>query len=166
MNSLINRTTLLVFLFLAKAIFSDVPIRYEQFIYSVLAFDGRDYTGTFLGEHSDTVYLMANTDNFISPRKTFVYFWPITNEWKVDNSILNIPLTGSLKISNKVVSRDILQTNYTYYNVQGTYAVNWNVAQGKTAEKIWEEYKQLVDNYMHSVQEHQQTLHVFEKIIV
>ena len=125
------------FFFLTAALLvADVPVRSEQFIYSILAFNGTDYAGTFCTEDSDTIYLIANVDNFISARKTLVYYWPITGDWKTDTSALNQPFDGTLELSGKDIEPEILaQTRYTYYNIQGEYELNWKVAKEEEAEE-------------------------------
>ncbi len=60
---------LLLLLPLASAL-AEVPVRTEQLIWSVLAFNGRDYSPAFAPESSDTIYLLAGADNFLSARKT------------------------------------------------------------------------------------------------
>ena len=37
--------------------------RAEQLIYSLIVFNGSGYSRTFSGESSDTIYLLADTDN-------------------------------------------------------------------------------------------------------
>ena len=66
----------LVFAAIAMNAAADVPVRMEQVIYSVVAFNGKDYSPTFVPAVSDTIYTIANTDNFFSVRDTFVYWWP------------------------------------------------------------------------------------------
>jgi len=127
---------------------ANVPVRQEQFIYSVMAFNGKDYSGTFCSENSDTIYLIADQDNFITARKTLVYYWPITGDWKTDYDALNYPFDGTLKLTVKGgESRIISSERYTYYNVQGEYEQNWEVTTGDEAEKTWQHYLSLINEY-------------------
>ncbi len=70
-----------------------MPVRVEQLIYSLTAFNGSDYSSTFALQTADTIYLLAGTDNLLSVRKTLVYWWPITAEWKTDTDSLNQPFS-------------------------------------------------------------------------
>ena len=110
----------LLLLLCAAALFADVPVREEQFIYSILAFNGKDYAGTFARQEADTIYLVADVDNFITVRNVFVYFWPITQDWKTDTSVLNVPFEGTLELSGREAEPEMLgMTPYTYYNIRG-----------------------------------------------
>jgi hypothetical protein len=128
-------------LLLAPA-FAQAPTRTEQFIYSVLAFNGKDYSGTFSREGSDAIYLEAGVDNFLTARKAFVYYWPITSEWKVDTSILNEVMPGKIEVEGRGMPRqDVATASFTYYNVRGEYELNWRVAKGDEAKKIYAYYQ-------------------------
>ena len=150
------RTTIpLILMFCTSSLFADVPIRVEQFIYSILAFNGKDYSATFARQDADTIYLIANVDNFISVRKVFVYFWPLTQEWQIDSSALNIPFEGTLEIKGRGYKpKKIGMTPYTYYNIRGEYELNWKVDTGEKADKAWEHYQELIEAYWESVQEY------------
>lgn len=162
-----RRVFTLIFLIISLSfVFGDVPVRKEQFIYSILAYNGRDYNGTFAAEDSDTIYLLADVDNFISARKTLVYFWPITGDWKTDTSALNQPFEGTLEIRGKSEEpRTLSQMKYTYFNVRGEYEFNWKVAQGEEAEKEWQHYQDLVDAYWEAVSKYQKEKLAYDLLI-
>ena len=101
MNIKLILFTAVLSLFFSNFLYSQNPERTEQLIYSILAFDGKDYSGTFCREDSDTIYLMANASSFLSPKTTFVYYWPITEEWKTDTEILDKTMEGALEITGK-----------------------------------------------------------------
>jgi len=151
-----------ILIFIGPAV-ADVPVRQEQLIYSIKAFNGKDYSDTFCGENSDTIYLIADQDNFITARKTLVYYWPITGDWKTDTSALNYPFEGTLELTAKGgESRIISPERYTYYNVQGEYELNWEVATGDEAEKAWQHYLGLIDQYRQATSEYQQAKMTFD----
>ncbi len=157
---------LLLLLGCAGLALADVPVREEQFVYQILAFNGRDYSGTFARQDADTIYLMADVDNFITARKTFVYFWPITQDWKLDTSVLNVPFEGTLELSGrKKEPEEIGMTPYTYYNVRGEYVLNWKVATGDDADRAWKHYQELMGAYWNSVQKYYQQRAVYEAML-
>lgn len=117
------------------------PPREEQFVYTATAFDGKHYTPTFAGEESDAIYLIADVDNFLTARYTFVYFWPITRQWLTDQRGLNVPVPGALQVTGP--GREPLTVrmiDYTYYNVRGEYELNWRVATGADAHRIYRQH--------------------------
>jgi hypothetical protein len=146
---------LLLLLPLASA-FAEVPVRTEQLLWSILAFNGRDYSPAFAAEDSDTIYLLAGVDNILSARKTLLYWWPITGEWRTDTDSLNVQFPGALELSDRrgTVTRKPLQ-EYTYFNVKGTYEQNWNVVTGEAARRELAKYAELYDAYFAAVQDYQ-----------
>jgi hypothetical protein len=133
---------------------AEVPVRSEQLIWTMLAWNGRDYSPAFAPESSDTIYLLAGGDNFLSARKTLVYWWPLTSEWKTDTEMLNVQFPGTLELrgARGSLKRMPLQ-EYTYFNVKGEYELNWNVATGEAARQELEKYSRLYESYFKAVQE-------------
>ena len=160
-----NRLVLIpVFLVTASFLCADVPVRQEQLIYSVWAFNGRDYAGTFSGEDSNTIYLLAETDNFVSVRKTLVYYWEATQEPRTDTSTLNKEFDGSLEVTARgIVPRTIPVTDYTYYNVRGDYELNWKVDTGAAAHATHQRYTDLVDAHYERTANHQRESAAYER---
>ena len=156
----------LVLLLCSGMLFADVPVREEQFIYSILAFNGKDYAGTFAREDADTIYLMADVDNFITVRNVFVYFWPITQDWKTDTSTLNVPFEGNLELSGRQTEPQMLgMTPYTYYNIRGEYDLNWKVAKEAEADAAWQHYQDLMNAYWQSVSEYYEKRAMYESML-
>ncbi len=149
---------MLLILGVGTALYADVPVREEQFIYSIVSFNGRDYGGTFVRQDSGTFYLMAGTDNFVSARKTLVYYWPITSNYRVDTQTLNHQFDGTLHIWGNGVDVSLSQEQYTYYNLRGTYELNWEVAKGQEAENVFRDYQKMVTDYQNGLLEYQKEL--------
>jgi hypothetical protein len=163
-----KRIFTVLFLLLASAavLLAQVPVREEQLIYSILAFNGRDYAGTFTTKGADSIYLIAGVDNFVTLRKTLVYFWPITEDWKTDTSALNIPFDGRLLlVGSDGKPRNLESTPYTYYNVRGEYELNWKVAKGAEADAAWKRYQEIMDAYWASVQKYYQQRAAYEAML-
>jgi hypothetical protein len=151
----------------AAMVSADVPVREEQFIYSILAFNGKDYSGTFIQKNSDTLYLLAGVDNFLTARNTFVYYWPLTEDWKTDASVLNVPFQGTLELrgGREREPRIVASTRYTYFNVRGEYELNWQVAKAEEADQAWKKYSDLMDAYYASVQKYYQARSLYEAVL-
>jgi hypothetical protein len=156
-----------LFLLLSSAsLRADVPIREEQLIYSILAFNGKDYAGTFSGEDSDTIYLIADVDNVLTVRKTLVYFWPITQELKIDTEALDQVFNGTLELyARGMQGKKIEMVDYTYYNIQGEYELNWNVATGEEAHTICTRYSETIEAYWQALADYQQQQAAFEMLV-
>ena len=151
MNRRISFCILSILLLVAcgAALSAQAPEKKENMIYAVGAFEGKDYTGTFVREEADTVYLIANESNFLNVRKTLIYFWPITQEWKADYDTLNENfLNGKIELTDSSGKKQILEpVKYTYYNSPGEYEVNWQVFLDAAADAEFEKYQKMMKDY-------------------
>lgn len=146
----------LILLFPLASVRADAPARAEQMIWSVIAFNGRDYSATFAPETSDTVYLLAGEPSIMSARTTFVYWWPITSEWRTDTDSLNVPLPGTLEVRGGAgPDRALPLQEYTYFNVHGEYELNWKVATGEAARAEIQRYKSRNESYFEATRAYQ-----------
>ncbi len=162
----------LVLLLGAVALAAQAPLREEQFVYSIVAFNGRDYAGTFARREADTIYLLADVDNFITARNALVYFWPITGEWKLDLSELDVPHEGTLELRGRATGvargrepRSVGMTAYTYYNVRGEYELNWKVATEAEAEAVVQHSRELIAAYYEAVQAYQRERAMYDELL-
>ena len=145
---------------------AQAPERVEQFVYSIAAFNGRDYAGTFARREADTIYLLAEVDNFLTARNGLVYFWPITGEWKLDLSVLDVAFKGTLELSARGRPPQSLgMTPYTYYNVRGEYELNWKVATEAEAEAVVQHSRDLIAAYYQAIADHRRERLVYEQVL-
>jgi hypothetical protein len=128
----------------ATILWTDVPQKLEQVVYSAVTYDGAALQSTFATEHSDTVYLPADVDSFVSVRKAFVYYWPLTREWKTDSDTLNEQLTGSLVIWG-AQHRVLLPVDYTYRSITNRYGILWESYTDEQARQETAEYQDASD---------------------
>jgi len=146
-----------VFLFVISVpgLSAQAPEKKENMIYAVGAFDGKDYTGTFVREEADTVYLIANESNFLNSRKTLIYFWPITQEWKADYDTLNENfLNGKIELTDSSGKKQLLEpVKYTYYNSPGEYEINWQVFLDSAADEEYAKYQKMMEDYWDALDE-------------
>ena len=119
--------------------------------FTIVAYNGRDYSSTFCRESSDTVYLYADSDSFLSLKKNFVYFWPLTGEWKIDNSVLDVTFNGFLEIRSKRFETSLKTVDYTYFNLRGEYENNWKALKDEEAYAELERYIEIVKAYFDAV---------------
>lgn len=126
----------------------DVHDRDEQLVYSLTVFNGSGYSSTFSPASSDIIYLLADTDNFLALRKTFVYYRPADDALKIDTSLLDATVDGFLEISGGAVdSQHLPMEDYTYYSLRSDGAANWRTATGPEAHLIHLDYTEKIRRY-------------------
>ena len=134
---------------------AEVPVRTESLVWTALAFNGRDYSPVFAPESSDTLYLLEGVDNFLSLRKTLIYWWPMSSSWKTDTESLNVQFPGTMEVQGRGGTQTVPVTPYTYFNMRGEYELNWKVATGDDATRELAKYSALYDSYFKAVQDYQ-----------
>ncbi len=150
--------SILILVMFAPGLLAQAPEMKENMIYAVGAFVGKDYTGTFVREEADTVYLIANESNFLNARKTLIYFWPITQEWKADYDTLNENfLNGKIEVTDSSGKTQIIEpVGYTYYNSPGEYEINWQVFLDAAADEEYAKYQKMMEDYWEALDEFNQ----------
>jgi len=85
---------------------SQEPEKTESFVYRGRVFNGLDYTDTFYPPSVETIYLLANRENILSPRRTRVTFRPLTGVYEADWTSMNRTVAGELEIlsGNEVIA--------------------------------------------------------------
>ena len=127
---------------------ADSHDRSEQLIHSLVVFNGSGYSRTFSAESSDTIYLLADTDNFVTLRKTFVYYRPADDALNTDTTLLDATVDGLLEISgSNVESQSLAMEDYTYYNLSSDGAARWRTATGPDAHHVYADYKERLRTY-------------------
>jgi hypothetical protein len=135
---------------------ADVPIRVEQLIYSLASFQGSGYSSTFALQTADTIFLLAGVDNLVSVRKTLVYWWPITGEWKTDTESLNEPLAGTLEIQGpRAAVHSLSLQRATWLRTSAASGEQWKILTGPAADREVARAQSLADAYFAAVQEYQ-----------
>ncbi len=89
---------LLVCFALPRSVYAQDFPRVAENVFLGHIFDGTGYKEVFYPESVDTIYLLADFDNILEIRKTQVYYWPLTSEYKADWELLNKPIQGSAEI--------------------------------------------------------------------
>jgi hypothetical protein len=155
----------IVICLLASAVFADIPLRIEELIYSIDANNGMHFSKTFCREESDMIYLLERTNNFLLLRKTFVYFWPLTEKWMTDTDHLNETFDGMLEIEQdgRLIKKLPLDV-FLYYNEPGDYENNWKVFLGTEAMSESERIEKLEKEFRGKMQDYQQKYELYEKV--
>ena len=133
---------------IAAAAHGDSHDRDEQLIHSLIVFNGSGYSRTFSAESSDTIYLLADTDNFLTLCKTFVYYRPTDDALRTDTTLLDEAVDGFLEISGRGgEAQSFSMEDYTYYNLRGDGAVRWRTATGPEAHRVHFDYTDKLRTY-------------------
>ncbi len=149
-----NMMLLLLMMVLPMSLRAEIPERIEETMYVVVGYDGNDYGAiTFTKEDANSLFLLADETSFISVKKHLVYWWPITEDWRVDSSVLDINLDGTLEITDRKGNLQLVEpVAYTYFNLKGTYDNNWQVLTGQEALAEWERYMTISSTYQRKLQ--------------
>ena len=109
-------------LFLSRRTQAQQPESIEAFVYGINATTPGEVYANLSPPQVDEIYILADRVSMLSPRRTNIYFWPLTQRYQANWSELNEPLDGVLEIveDNRVVST-VNMTSYTvHYVVAGT----------------------------------------------
>jgi hypothetical protein len=153
----------------------------ENFIYSIHAFDGRIYRSTFAREASPAIYLLAGSDSFLSTRRTFIYYFPSMEGFRVDTDLLNFPYKGTLEITGNGITKALQSEVYTYTNMpeerateqtsgissSGDDVINskegvLRVYKGEAAKSVWRRYEAMLEEYQAAEEKWQQGAREFQ----
>lgn len=92
------------------------PERTESFAYGInAAAPDSGVIGTFAPPSVETLYFLANETSVLSPRRTEIYFWPITNEYRAAWSSMNESVGGTLEVFQQ--GRQIATIEQTQYTI-------------------------------------------------
>jgi hypothetical protein len=89
----------LVLALLPSLVAAQEPERERRFVYGLNAFNGIDFSTGFAPHTVEAIYVLADRESALDPKRTDVYFWPITNEYKGDFATVNEVVPGTLEIS-------------------------------------------------------------------
>lgn len=172
-------TVLLVLLLLVGAVAlvwrvrsaANVPAaREQQLVYDVWAYAGEQYRSIFYPRSVDTLFLIANADNIVSPKLTEVYYWPLTFEYRADWQALDKRLTGVLEISRGgrvVASLEPTTTALVYDSITprqvvvgaaAEQAYRQYLAESKTVSEAQDRYARAVADYQAVYEQYLQQL--------
>jgi len=138
---------------------AEAPVMREQFVYSLTSFNGSSYSKSFCPSTEDTIYFIDDEQNIISPRKTIVYYWPITQRYMAGFSTLNEEMVGKLEIlqGGKVINTLDKQT-YTLYYPKGYWSEKAMVYTDAAAKEYFDKYKAAVDELNAKLREYYENM--------
>ncbi len=143
---------LILGLLAVTTVLAQTPEKKREFVYGVQVFTGQAYDGTFYPLSEDTLYLLADVSNIVSPRYSLVYFWPVTNEYKADFDALSETVAGTLEIlQGGQVVQNLAQTKYVIQYPRGLDAGEVHVYLGQEAEAQYKEFERQKQAYRDAI---------------
>jgi hypothetical protein len=138
----------LLLLVLQGRVWADMPQYEEQFVYQLRPFDGQGYPETFIPRSEDTIYLLADTPNVVSPRVTLVYFWPLTGKFVATFKQLNEQLDGTLEIfSGQKKIREIGKSEFVFFYPNGITGEIAQLHAGADAYALFKEHEKTLNDF-------------------
>lgn len=143
--------------------FAQPPVR-EQLVYSLTAFNGSTYSKSFAPQSEDTIYLIAHTNNIVSPRKTIVYYWPITRRYMAGFSTLNEGIPGKIEIlqGGKVIAT-LEERKYVLYYPEGYWSEKSIMYLDAEADAKHEEYKKAMDEFNEKLKQYYEDMRKYRE---
>lgn len=135
------------------------PTLREQLVYSLTSFNGASFSNSFCPQNEDTLYFIADTKNVINPRKTVVYYWPITRKYMAGFSTLNQKMPGELQIlEGGQVIQTLEQRKYTLYYPEGYWSEKAVIYLDEEAESYYQKYQEAVAEFNQKLREYYEAM--------
>lgn len=138
----------------AESAHAQLPDLEEAVVYGVTATTPDEVLGTLSPPQVEEICLLAGRANILSPRRTRIFYWPLTKEYRAAWSRLNEPLDGVLEIlrRGRVVKTVTSEPYTTHYKAAGTTTGRLYVGDEALAADTWfhetrDAYQQAVHNY-------------------
>ena len=90
--TLLNLELILLLLLTPYLASAQAPEQTEAFVYGINAAVPEAVVGTFAPPVVDHIFLLTGQTSILSPRRTMIYYWPITNEYRASWSRRTMPV--------------------------------------------------------------------------
>lgn len=163
-----QKTILLVLLvltiLLGGSVLAQPPAFREQLVYSLASFNGATFSKSFCPQSENTLYFIANQENVINPRKTIVYYWPITRKYMAGFSTLNEDVPGKIEVlkDGKVI-QTLEKRKYSFYYPEGYWSEKTIICLDEEADKYYQKYKKAVEEFNQKLKEYYQKMTEYRK---
>lgn len=136
---------------------AQTPEQLDAFVFGINASVPGAVIGTFAPPNVDSIYFLADHTSILSPRRTRVYFWPITNEYRAAWSEVNEQVDGALEVlqGGRVIA-ELQQETYTIHFSSGEGAPRPQLYIGQEAVEANEDFQAAQNAYRQAVLDYQQ----------
>jgi len=126
-----------------------VPEKQRQFVWGLNSFNGVDFSTGFAPRSVEAIYVLADQESAIDPKRTDVYFWPITNDYRPDWTALNELVPGTLEVlqGGRVV-RTVELTEYVVQFDRASGIGNGRISTGAQAREHRAEFERERQAYL------------------
>lgn len=155
------RLLLVLLALLPTPALAQVPNREVRFVYGINVFTGAEYQGTFAPPSVDTIYVLANTRAVLDPKRTELYFWPITNEYRPDFNALNELVPGRLEVDG----RPIELADYILQFDRAAEIGNGRISIGDEAHQHRAEFARERAAYLERIRAHADATEAFNRAV-
>lgn len=142
---------------------ADTPSEDTENIYTGSIFDGVRYSPVLSPSQKDTFYLLADTVNALQFRKTMIYFWDTTQEYKADWGKLNETVEGDLEIDSG--QQQVLRTSLKPMALVRQTGENIfsQVVFGDEAMRRYKQYQDDIQRYQADYQKYQDAEQAYQQ---
>lgn len=141
------RSLILIVLVIVN-VHAQAPVMEEHMVYRLRLFNGRGYQNSFCPPSENTIYIIADSDNVLQTRMTFVYYWPMTRRFEAGFKTLNETVEGVLELlkGDQIIER--LQPRiYALSLAKGWYAENSEIILDNDATRRYQQYQLALKDY-------------------
>ncbi len=143
---------------------AQAPLFREQLVYSLTSFNGFGFSKSFCPQSEDTMYFIADVNSVVSPRKTIVYYWPITRRYMAGFSTLNEEVPGELEIwQGGSLIRTMEKQKYVLYYPEGYWSEKAIIYLDDEAQEYYDQYKAAVDEFNQKLKEYYQAMEYYQQ---
>ncbi len=140
---------------LYEPVAAQAPAREEKFVYATTSFDGLVYSSAMVLPENESIYMLADVKNILAPRRTLVYYWPITNRFLPDWGAKNELVEGVLEIyQNGELIHSVTLQDYVIQYDRDNPLETLNLAVGEEAFAAYAHYESLFEAYRDALFEH------------
>jgi len=136
----------------------------EEFVYELSLWNGKNFDFTFCPQAIKEIYMIADEYNIFNLKKTQVYYWPMTKEYKANWYKKNEMINGSLEIlkNNKVI-KNIEPKIYSFkYN---TITQETELLIEKEAQESYNKFEEEQNKYLESIRNYYMEMKNYEEDI-
>jgi len=164
--SVIACGTLILVLAITHSVSADTPAAERQLVYALEAFEGLGYASSFVPLSEDTIYLLANRDNALSPRYTVVYYWPLTRSYRADWNALNEPVGAAwLEIlRGQSLIQTISPTIFSLVFPEGYGSRKCELHWGEDAREAYLRFQEQRKEYYARMREYRDAMQEYERV--
>ena len=112
----------ILFALFATSVRAQQPETTETFVYGVNATTPGEVFANLSPPQVDEIYILANQLSVLSPKRTMLLFWPLTNRYQAQWSALNEPLDGVLEVmqDGRLINTVNISTYTVHYVIAGS----------------------------------------------